>query len=92
LIGAEIQLKRAEQDRLDALLFGETQGRIIISVPSVFVGKITGQAEVMDIPVEKIGTVGGKTLSIGVDKHQFDWDLSKLHDAWFNSIDQIMES
>ena len=92
LIGAEIQLKRSEQDRLDALLFGETQGRIIISVPSVFVGKITGQAEVMDIPVEKIGTVGGKTLSIGVDKHQFEWDLGKLHDAWFNSIDQIMES
>jgi phosphoribosylformylglycinamidine (FGAM) synthase-like enzyme len=92
LMGAEIQLKNTNKARLDALLFGETQGRIIISVPSVFVGKIIGQAELLEIPVEKIGTVGGKSLSIEVSEQKFEWDLSKLHDGWFNSIDKLMES
>ncbi|MBT5926245.1 MAG: phosphoribosylformylglycinamidine synthase II, partial [Verrucomicrobia bacterium] len=92
LLGAEVQLKNSNCGRLDALLYGETQGRIVISVPSVFVGKIIGQAELLEIPVHKIGTVGGHSLSIEVSDQRFEWNLSEVHDTWFNSINRIMES
>jgi phosphoribosylformylglycinamidine synthase len=91
LIGADIHFKDEIKGRLDALLFGETQGRIVISIPAVFLGKVLGQAEVLGLHVENIGTVGGQSLSIKVGERAFEWNLESLHDAWFNTIDRIME-
>ena len=92
LLGADIKLKNRSHARLDALLFGETQGRIVISVPSVFVGKVVGQAELLGIHTEKIGTVGGQGLSIEASGKRYEWNLADLHDRWFNAIDRIMEA
>jgi len=91
LIGADIHFKDEIKGRLDALLFGETQGRIVISIPAVFLGKVLGQAGVLGLHVENIGTVGGQSLSIKVGERAFEWNLESLHDAWFNTIDRIME-
>jgi phosphoribosylformylglycinamidine synthase subunit PurL len=92
LTGATIVLKTPAQLRTDALLFGETQGRIIVSIPPSHETKILGQAAILGLPAEKIGTVGGKNLSLKVDEGIFEWDLDTLHDGWFNCINRIMES
>jgi phosphoribosylformylglycinamidine synthase len=77
--------------RLDALLFGESQARIVISVPSHQVGRILGQAKILEIPAAKIGQVGGTELKIKTVRGEFSWGLSELHDVWWNSIARLME-
>jgi len=91
-MGASIKLKAEASTRKDALLFGESQGRILISIPPVFLGKIVGQAEILGLSIEQLGTVGGTNLEISLGEEAYQWNLQDLHDGWFNTIDRIMES
>ncbi len=51
--------------RLDALLFGETQGRIVISVAARRMPvKVLAQAKILGVTAARIGTVGGEALQI----------------------------
>jgi len=90
LIGAEIDLSALETPRLAALLFGETQGRIIISTPGVQAAKVVAQARILGVPALAIGYVGGAGLKIKTAKGGFVWALADLHDLWWNSIARAM--
>ena len=57
LIGAEINLSAVRSARLDAVLFGETQGRIVISVSAENVEKVLMQAKVARVSVARLGVV-----------------------------------
>jgi len=91
LIGAEVDLSPVADTRLDALLFGETQGRVVISVAPHQVGKVLGQAKILEIPARKLGIVGGSKLKIKTPSGEFAWDLTELHDLWWNSLARAME-
>ena len=90
LMGASIQLEKPEGLRLDALLFGESQARIVVSIPPNFEGKLLGQAKILGISAQVIGTVGGETLSVHAGDQHFSWTTQSMHDTWFHSIDRIM--
>lgn len=99
LIGATVDLSAfqatpenaASQPRLDALLFGETQGRIVISVSNLNAGKVLAQAKILGISATRIGTVGGSRLEIKASGASHSWDVAELHDAWWNSIARVMK-
>jgi phosphoribosylformylglycinamidine synthase len=99
LIGATVDLSAfqaapedaATQPRLDALLFGETQGRIVISVTNLNAGKVLAQAKILGISATRIGTVGGSRLEIKTNGASHGWDVAELHDAWWNSIARVMK-
>ena len=55
--------RRRLAPRLDALLFGETQGRVIISVAAVNAGKVLAQAKILASAAARIGTVGGDGIA-----------------------------
>ena len=76
--------------RLDALLFGEAQGRVIISVAAVNAGKVLAQAKILGITATRIGTVGGGALQIKTAGATLSCHLSELHDLWWNSIARAM--
>jgi phosphoribosylformylglycinamidine synthase len=76
--------------RLDALLFGETQGRIVISVSTVVAGKVLAQAKILGVPAARIGTVGGSSLQIQTAQGTFSGELRELHDLWWNAIARAM--
>ena len=76
--------------RLDALLFGEAQGRVVISVAGVNAGKVLAQAKILGITATRIGTVGGETLQIKAPGATLSCDLHELHDLWWNSIARAM--
>jgi len=78
IIGAEIDLSRFG-GRLDALLFGETQSRIIVSCAPEHAKKIGGTV---------LGTTGGKALRVGA----VSWDVALLRDAWWNAIARLMDA
>ena len=50
--------------RLDALLFGEGRGRLVISVGALDRGKVLAQAKILEAPAAWIGVVGGTALEI----------------------------
>jgi phosphoribosylformylglycinamidine synthase II len=80
------------QTRLDALLFGETQGRVIISVSPLNAGKVLAQAKILGIPAAHIGKVGGSALQIKAGEYTLAGELRELHDLWWNSIARAMNS
>jgi phosphoribosylformylglycinamidine (FGAM) synthase-like enzyme len=91
LLGARIDLSMFKNARLDALLFGETQSRIVISVSSAGAEKARQFAHLAGVPAEQIGTVGGQELAITTSRGTHIWPLSQLHDAWFHAIARAMQ-
>ena len=90
LMGAQIDLSVFKVLRQDALLFGESQSRIVISTSPQNAGKILAQAKILGGPASVIGRVGGLTLSIKTPATQLTWDLLELHDVWWNTIARAM--
>jgi len=80
----------AATTRVDALLFGETQSRIVISTTAHHAAKVLGQAKVLGIPSAQIGKVGGSELKIKTAQSELAWPLAELHDGWWNSIARAM--
>ena len=90
-VGASISLK--SNIRTDALLFGETQSRIVISLPEGNVDKVEKIAKKYKVPLAVIGKTGGKRLSISVNgKEVIDSDISVLKETWRGSIEKALET
>lgn len=77
--------------RLDALLFGETQARIIISTDPLDAVKVVERAKLLGVPAARIGTVGGENLFINTSAGTFSWPVAELHDTWWSSIARAMK-
>jgi phosphoribosylformylglycinamidine synthase len=90
LIGATIDLSAIKDVRLDALLFGETQSRIVITCKPLDAVKAVERARLMGVPAVQIGKVGGDKLTAKTATGEFSVSLSDLHDAWWNSIARAM--
>jgi phosphoribosylformylglycinamidine synthase len=78
------------QIRLDALLFGETQSRIVITCKPLDAVKVVERAKLMGVPAAQIGKVGGDKLTVKTAGGEFYAPLAELHDAWWNSITRAM--
>jgi phosphoribosylformylglycinamidine synthase len=90
LLGAEIDLSGIDKFRLDALLFGESQGRIIISTSALDAVKVVERAKLMGITATRFGKVGGKSLKVKTAGAELSWDLAEIFDLWWNSIARAM--
>ncbi|MDR3460119.1 MAG: phosphoribosylformylglycinamidine synthase subunit PurL [Verrucomicrobiae bacterium] len=90
LLGATIDLSAAKDLRADALLFGETQSRVIISCKAIDAIKVVERAKLMGVPAARIGLVGGDKLTVKTAGAEFAAPLTELHDAWWNAIARAM--
>jgi phosphoribosylformylglycinamidine synthase II len=84
--GAKIKLN--QKMRADALLFGESQSRIIVTVDEKNLSEIEKIAKDHQVPYSVIGKVEGHTLNI---EGMIDLPVEKLADAYDNAIERIME-
>ena len=83
-IGAIINLSKIQFNRVDSLLFGESQSRIVITCPEKDVHEVMGIAAAHKSPLYVIGEVQGKRLRIN------GWvnsSVEELKDIWWNSIE-----
>jgi phosphoribosylformylglycinamidine synthase len=78
------------QIRLDALLFGETQSRIIVACQPLDAVKVVERARLMGVPAMQIGRVGGDQLAVKTAAGEFSVPVTELHDVWWNSIARAM--
>lgn len=85
-LGAEIKLD--QQMRTDALLFGETQSRIIITVSEKDLAAAQKIAGDHQVPFRVIGKVKGRELKI---KGMIDLSVERLTDTYDKAIERIME-
>jgi phosphoribosylformylglycinamidine synthase len=76
--------------RLDALLFGETQHRVVVTCSELNATKIIERAKLMGVPAARIGTVGGDTLTVKTSVGEFNVPVAELHEGWWNSIGRAM--
>ena len=85
-LGASIKLDNA-RIRPDALLFGETQSRIIVSAKAENADKIEDLCKKNKVPVFRLGTVGKDSLKI---EGLIDLNVIKMDRAWRESIPRAL--
>jgi phosphoribosylformylglycinamidine synthase len=94
-IGAHIHFERGEQ-RLDALLFGESQSRALLTVQPENLDAFLSLLKSQGVPARRIGAVGGNKLVLdvrdGTSSHpHLSWDVAALHAAWNGALDSYLE-
>ena len=73
--------------RADALLFGESQSRIVISFSEEQSQSIESLAKQAGLPFAVLGTVGGSKFQIKIDENPFiNEDILVLEDIWKHSL------
>ena len=80
----------ASPHRIDALLFGETQSRVVITCQPLDAVKVMERAKLMGVPAVAIGKVGGDRLMIRTAPGEFGAPVTELHDLWWNAIARAM--
>jgi phosphoribosylformylglycinamidine synthase len=88
-IGARVEL--AEPLRPEALLFGESTGRVVAtSADAEALLRLAGEA---GVPAQKIGETGGARLVVGAPGGPpwIDAALDRLHRLWSNAIPRRLE-
>jgi phosphoribosylformylglycinamidine synthase len=68
----------------DLFLFSESQSRFLVEVKPQLAYKLVEAAKKENLPLLKLGTVGGTALSF---PQHFDLPLDKLNNVYFNSIE-----
>jgi phosphoribosylformylglycinamidine synthase len=78
--------------RLDALLFGESQGRILISTAPLDAAKVIERAKLLGVTATLIGRVGGEELAIRASGGDHVWSVRDLYENWWHSIAKAMQA
>jgi phosphoribosylformylglycinamidine synthase len=88
-IGCRVEM--ADRLRLDALLFGESTGRVLVATADP--DALLTRARAADVPAARIGATGGTRLVIGPTggRPWIDADLAKLCDVFSRAIPRRME-
>jgi phosphoribosylformylglycinamidine (FGAM) synthase-like enzyme len=96
-LGAVIDLDQQGM-RVDALLFGESQSRILVSVRREDTPVIRQMAQESSVPCAELGTVGGDRLTIGVREDGgaisicIDRDCVQLNAIWRGALRELLST
>jgi phosphoribosylformylglycinamidine synthase subunit PurL len=88
-IGASVDLGHW-RERLDQILFNESQSRVIISVGPEDCGATEAACAAAEIPFSRVGKVGGSELVLATREETLRWDVAELYQAWYGSIERAM--
>ena len=84
-LGAAVKLDLPHQ-RVDALLFGETQSRALLTAAPDHADALVALLEDQGVPAHRIGSVGGATLAVTVAARELKWPVADLHRAWDEAL------
>lgn len=90
-LGAHLDLNAISGGRNDALLFGESQGCVILSVKPDFLGRVISEAHLQGVSAVSIGEVssdGG--LQVKTRSLNAQWTMANLRKVWENALDETM--
>jgi phosphoribosylformylglycinamidine synthase len=84
------QVKIDSHAPVNAVLFGEAQSRILISVRPEKLEAV--RLGLTSVPFAELGRVGGPDLRIETLDEAYRWPIAELHDLWFNAIARAVTS
>jgi len=88
---AALDLSGLPAPRLDALLFGESQGRAVVAAAPADEAALLAAAGGAGVPAAPIGELtGGGALSVRTAHGPIEWPLAALRAAWETSIERAM--
>ena len=90
-IGASVELGHW-RERLDQILFNESQSRVIISVGPDDCAATEAVCTTAEISFSRVGEVGGSDLVLSTREETLRWDVAELYQAWYGSIERAMSS
>ncbi|MBA2434817.1 MAG: phosphoribosylformylglycinamidine synthase subunit PurL [Chthoniobacterales bacterium] len=88
-LGAEIDLGVAGPQRLDQILFSESQSRIVISTLPGSAEPVMQLLEERGVPGYRLGEIGGDALVITAAGEALRWPVEEIYDDWFNAIARL---
>jgi len=90
--GAALDLSPMPPSRLDALLFGESQGRAVVATAPADLAALLAAARAAAVPAASIGelTADG-TLSVKTALGLLEWSVAELRTGWETSIETAMK-
>jgi phosphoribosylformylglycinamidine synthase len=92
VLGAALDLSGLGAPRLDALLFGESQGRILVAVAPSAAAAFLGEAGKAGVPADDLGAfTGGARLTVSTPRGRLEWDVAQLRSAWETAIEDAMK-
>ena len=94
VLGAAVQVSRGRL-RKDAVLFGESQSRVVISAKPLHRQAILAQAQHCGVAADVIGAVTGGRLTVRLDdglstETVIDQPVSALYDQWACSLERAL--
>jgi len=91
-LGAALELTGASVARLDALLFGESQGRVVVAVADSALDAVRASAERAAVPAQVIGaaTADGRLAAALPGGAAVAWPVAELRRGWETSIETAM--
>jgi len=91
-LGATIRLD-SNGLRMDALLFGESPSRILLSISPAHAERLMAIAREHDVPVQDIGAVGGDRLIVRVNEQPtIDMPVAELFEQWSGSLESKLSA
>ena len=91
LLGAEVELKTAGLRR-DSLLFGESQSRVLVSLPQDRLACLQELAGQHQVPLQVLGRTGGDRLKVYLDGRQvINLRVEEMHAAWSKALGRLMK-
>jgi phosphoribosylformylglycinamidine synthase len=89
-MGCQLMLSRHGL-RFDSLLFGESAGRIIVSVSPEGESSLAKLAATHRVPLAKIGTTGGSRITVAVDGHPLlDAEAAELKALHSDALETLL--
>jgi phosphoribosylformylglycinamidine synthase II len=91
-LGAAVDLCALAAPRLDALLFGESQGRVVVAVPEDSLAGLLNASNQAGVSASAIGSVtNGPAFSVKTGQGSVEWDVGGLRTGWETSIESAMK-
>jgi phosphoribosylformylglycinamidine synthase len=89
--GAALDLAALGGGRTDALLFGESQGRVVLAVAAADLSAVTAAAAAAGVPAAPIGEVTAEAvLALRTAAWTTRWSVAELRRGWETSIEEAM--
>jgi phosphoribosylformylglycinamidine synthase len=85
--GIGFQGSLALTGRWDAVLFGEAQSRIVVSLPESTISVLKNVCDSLGVPYLKLGEVRGERITVD---GLLDEPLSRLADVWDNALERSL--
>ena len=90
--GADLDLVGLETGRTDALLFGESQGRVWVAVAPADADRFAAEAAAAGVPAAAIGVVTDDgAFSVATRGGRIAWPVAELRRGWETSIEEAMK-